>query len=347
MKKQLFFLFSLSLFLLGACGDDSGNKPTNDNAVTPDNAVTDDVVNDEVVTDETVTDNAVTDETVTDETVTDNTVTDETGDDLLNDGEQPDEDATIDPLVTHLVGVWAQKLELFADATVPVVGDIVTRTDKILRIPLEEQNGKVVMDMGKVQVCFMQTFVTEGSAIAKGIVTNFPPKFTSNFFYVPPTALKEPLDQISIAGTPDNFSFKMNRWYELRGCYFQGENGTAPFDIETEMITEKNDPRIFDHDEDTRPGHTFEIKSTIANGLIWGAIKNYMELTSTSGAGDRIEGVAQWNEVEVVIGTDNPLFDGPRTVTAHKDGNTMVMVRVDASDDCAAINAKKDTLFKK
>ena len=56
---------------------------------------------------------------------------------------------------------------------------------------------------------------------------------------------------------------------------------------------------------------------------------------------------AQWNEVEVVIGTDNPLFDGPRTVTAHESGNTMVMVRVDESKTCKQISDEKDTLFKK
>jgi len=279
-----------------------------------------------------------------DTVTTDVTVTDETT--PPDESEvAPDEDFAGIPLDTHLVGVWAMKLQLFADATVPVVGDVVTRTDKIIRMTVKkEEEGKVYADWQNAEVCHMETFITEGNDIAKTITTYFPPKFTANFFYVPPTELKEPKEQTTISGDPNDFSFTMNKWYEVRGCYFQGENGTEPFDVETEMITEKNDPRIFDHDDDGRPGHTFEIKSTIANGLIWGALKNFMEITGT-GTGNRITGSVLWGEEEVVIGTDQPLFEGERIVTARTTGNTMVMVKIDASKTCEKILKEQDTLF--
>jgi len=345
MKKRIFFLALVSLLLAVSCGDDSKSLPV-DNQPVNDEAVTDETTNDEAVNDETTVDETVTDTVVTDNAVTDETVVDETGDDVLSDGEQPDEDMTPDPLVQHLVGVWAQKVELFADGNVPVVNDVVLRTDKIVRITIKEEGGKAIL-AERPQTCYMETVIVEGNSIAKTITTYFPEKFRNYFFYIPPEDLKEPKPALEYSGTPDNFSFKMNRWWEMRGAYFQGENGTTPFDIETEMITGKNDPRIFDHDEDGKAGMTFEIKSSIASGLIWGVIKSYMEVTSTSGVNDRIEGSSLWQQYEMVIDVDNPLFAGDRTIQPHTEGNTMVMVRIDPSDDCAAINEKKDTLFEK
>ncbi|HNT28097.1 MAG TPA: hypothetical protein PKH10_07960 [bacterium] len=344
MRKHFLFITLVALFLMVACGDDT--KTTTDNNVTPDDEVADDVVVDETVTDDTTIDETVTDTVATDNAVTDETVTDETGDDILNDNEQPDEDMAPDPLVQHLVGVWAQKVELFADGNVPVVNDVVLRTDKIVRIIIKEEGGKAVL-ADRPQTCYMETVIVEGNSIAKTITTYFPEKFRNYFFYIPPEDLKDPKPALEYSGTPDNFSFKMNRWWEMRGAYFQGENGTTPFDIETEMITETDDPRIFDHDEDGKAGMTFEIKSSIASGLIWGVIKSYMEVTSTSAVNDRIEGSSLWQQYEMVIDVDNPLFAGDRTIQPHTEGNTMVMVRIDPADDCAAINEKKDTLFKK
>lgn len=342
MKKQLLFLLSLPIFLLVACGDDSGNKPANDNTVTPDNAVTDDVVNDEAVLDNTTVDEIVTDTVATDTAVTDETATDDIKtDDLLTDA-----DVVVDPLVEHLVGVWAQKVELFADGNVPVVNEVVLRTDKIVRITIKEEGGKAVL-ASVPQTCYMETVITEGNAIAKTITTYFPEKFRNYFFYIAPDELADPKDDFEYSGTPENFSFKMNRWWEMRGAYFQGENGTAPFDIETEMITETDDPRIFDHDEDGKPGQTFEISSSIASGLIWGVIKSYMEVTSTSGTGDRIEGSSLWQQYEMVIDVDNPLFAGDRTITPHTEGNTMIMKKLpDQQMDCAGIVESQDELFK-
>jgi len=311
MKTLHLFLAFTAFLLVVACGDETSNK--ND----IDNAAHDDAV--------TVDDAAV--------------VPDEGGD------EAPDEDLT-GPLEEHLAGVWAMKLELYADGTVPVVGDILTRTDKIIRMEIKEKGeGKVTADWQHAEVCHMETVVTEGNDIAKTITTYFPPTFTNTFFYVPPTELAEPKEQTVISGTPAEFSFAMNKWYEMRGAYFQGENDTEPFDIETEMITDKEDTRIFDHDGDDRPGHTFEINSTIANGLVWGVIKNVMEITSISGAGKRVEGTVQWAEEEIVIDTDQPIFEGERIVTARKSGNTMVMVKIDGSKTCDDIMDEQETLF--
>ncbi len=329
MRKHYLFIAFAAMFLFIACGDETESKTDVDNA-TPDEAVTD-----ETITDNTVTDTAVTDETITDDTVTDTAVTD----DILTD-----EDVVVDPLVQHLTGVWAQKVELFADGNVPVVNEVVVRTDKIVRIVIKEEGGKAVL-ASVPQTCYMETVIVEGNDIAKTITTYFPEKFRNYFFYIAPDQLADPKDDFEYSGTPENFSFKMNKWWEMRGAYFQGENGTTPFDIETEMITDKNDPRIFDHDEDGKPGQTFEINSSIASGLIWGVIKSYMEMTSTSGAGDRVEGSAQWQQTELVIDTDNALFGGDRTIVPYTEGNTMVMVKVDAAMDCAAIDEQKDTLF--
>ena len=346
MRKHYLFIAVAALFLFTACGDDTTAKP--DNSALPDETVTDTAAADETVTDTAGTDDIQNEgETADDATIVPDDATDtEPTDDILTDEEPTDNDVAVDPLVQHLVGVWAQKVELFADGNVPVVNEVVLRTDKIVRIVIKEEGGKAVLE-SRPQTCYMETVIVEGNAIAKTIKTYFPEKFRNYFFYIPPEELKDPKSTLEYSGTPDNFSFKMNKWWEMRGAYFQGENGTTPFDIETEMITDKNDPRIFDHDEDGKPGQTFEISSSIASGLIWGVIKSYMEVTSTSGAGDRIEGSSLWQQYEMVIDVDNSLFAGDRTITPHTEGNTMVMVKpADQTMDCAAIDAQKDTLFK-
>jgi len=342
MKNLLTAFLCMAFFLFVACSDKSESKSDAD-TVASDTAVTDTVVADTEVTDPGVTDESGADEAEVEQEPSDEDAV--VSDEVVAD-EAADEDAVVDPaLKEHLVGFWAMKLELFADAIVPVVNEIVTRTDKIIRMELVEKEGKLYVDWQKAEVCHMETVVTEGNDIAKSITTYFPPKFTNNFFYIPPEDLKKPKEQIAISGTPDDFSFTMNKWYEMRGAYFQGENGTQPFDIETEMISDKNDPRIFDHDEDGKPGHTFQINSTIASGLVWGVIKNFMEIAVT-GSGERMEGSVQWGEEEVVIDVDNPLFAGERTVTARETGNTAVMVKIDSAKTCEQILEQKDTLFQ-
>ncbi len=343
--KHYLFIAVAALFLFTACGDETTAKSDVDNA-TPDEATADTTADDQSdqsdPTDQT--DQSVTDDTVTDDELSD--LSDDQADDVVTDEILSDEDVVVDPLVEHLVGVWAQKVELFADGNVPVVNEVVLRTDKIVRIVIKEQNGKAVL-AEVPQTCYMETVIVEGNAIAKTITTYFPEKFRNYFFYIPPEELKDPKPTLEYSGTPDNFTFRMNRWWEMRGAYFQGENGTTPFDIETEMITETDDPRIFDHDEDGKPGQTFEISSSIASGLIWGVIKSYMEVTSTSGSDIWIEGTSLWQQYEMVIDTDNALFAGERTIQPHTDGNTMIMKKLpDPQMDCAAINAAPD-LFKK
>jgi len=367
------FIAFMASFLFTACGDETSSKP--DSGATPDENTTDNAVTDNAVTDEIVTDDTLTDDTLTDTAVTDDDAVIATcGNGEIDEGEPCDGDAqdctvinsayvggnaecksdcsgyntatcALDPLVSHLVGVWAQKVELFADGNVPVVNEVVVRTDKIVRIVIKEEGGKAVLSERPL-TCYMETVIVEGNAIAKTITTYFPEKFRNYFTYIAPEALKDPKPALEYSGTPQDFSFKMNKWWEMRGAYFQGENGTQPFDIETEMVTDKNDPRIFDQDEDGKAGETFEITSSIASGLVWGVIKSYMEITTDSASGERAEGSAQWQQTEMVIDTDNSLFAGDRTIVPHTQGNTMIMVKVDAAMDCDAIDAQKDTLFK-
>ncbi len=349
MRKEQVCAVAAALLLFAACESTSENKNENDaDTVVPDTAVTDQEVveNDPLMSDDVLIDGETDDGTGEDiEVVDEEIIGEETGDEGIAD-EVADDDAFVDPALNgHLVGFWAMKLELFADAIVPVVNEIVTRTDKIIRMEILEKEGTLYVDWQKAEVCHMETIVTEGSAIAKSITTYFPPKFTANFFYIPPEDLKEPKEQTSVTGAPDNFTFAMNKWYEMRGAYFQGENGTVPFDIETEMIEGPEDPRIFDHDEDGKPGHTFQINSTIASGLVWGVIKNYMEITMV-GSGERMEGSVLWGEEEVVIDVDNPLFAGERIVTARETGNTAVAVKIDEAMTCEQILEQKDTLFQ-
>ncbi len=246
-------------------------------------------------------------------------------------------------VVEYLKGVWVQELRLVADAKVPVVNDITTTTMKYVRVVISEEDGHLVIR--EMIPCTMETLVTEGNAIAKTIKTTFPRKFMTHFTYHGPQDLKEPLPCLSFSGTLENFNLRFNKWYEMRGAYYQGEEGTTPFDIETEMVTDSDDPRIFDQDEDGRPGVTFEIQSSIASGLIWGVIKNFMELTVINGSGTQLKGPANWDEVNHIIDVSNILFAGDRTINARADRSSFKMVKLEEELSCEEIVPMLKDLF--
>jgi len=354
MKKSFVFMavLFLAVFLI-SCGDE---KEVNDETKKDDASETKD---DESSTDkdDTKDESGQPDESETTEEVEipdiDTAITE---DDLIPDDEESvyegdglcavniEREGISTDMTAHLKGIWVQELSLVADAKVPVVNDIVTTTKKYVRVEIIEENGFLVLK--EMMPCDMNTYVTEGNAIAKTIKTTFPRKFKEHFTYFGPHHLKTPLKCFTVSGTPDNFNLKFNKWYEMRGAYFQGENGTDPFDLETDMITSSDDPRIFDHDEDTRPGHTFEIQSTIANGLIWGVIKNSMELAVMNASGTKLFGPANWGEVNHIIDVSNSLFAGERIINARPDKSYFKMVKLEKELTCDEIVPKLKELFQ-
>ncbi len=246
-------------------------------------------------------------------------------------------------MIEHLTGVWVQELYLSADANVPVVNDVKSATMKYVRIEIVEKDGHLVLK--DMLPCAMETHITEGDAISKTIKTYFPENFLTRFFYAGPHQLKTPLACFDISGTPDNFNFQMNRWYEMRGAHIYDEDGNFILDVETEMITSNDDPRIFDHSEDGRPGSTFEIQSSIASGFVWGVIMNFMELTVINGSGTSLSGTVDWNEISHTIDSSHYLFKAERTTTARPDESSFKMVKLDEPLSCEEIEPILEELF--
>lgn len=331
--SKIILLALVFVFFMTACGE--GTTPKNDAASTADTANTQDTaaLNDTAGTQDNSQPDTV-DTVVTDKETVDNAVSDETaGEDIENS----DADVISDPLLglkKKITGVWAQKYFLTAKATAPVVSQVTTKTQKFTKLTITRNP-----DTGKLEtnynVCFLET--DTGTDLVKTIFTQgFKEKFT--VFKSP--QFKDPKDEIEITGDESQLSFKLNKWYEVRGIHMTDpENDSMP-----EKGSGASDARIFDQDEDGHPGMSLKFQGVVT-GDIYGAMRSYMILTSTTGSAQRIEGSVDWAEEDFVIEVTAPLLGSDRVISPNLAESNFVMVKVADNMTCDEIIAQKDTLF--
>lgn len=138
----------------------------------------------------------------------------------------------------------------------------------------------------------------------------------------------------------DGFDFTVSKGITLRGVTLT--------DVETEaMPTEGTDTRVFDQDEDDKPGITLIVQGTV-NGALYVAHRHAAALDGELASDTRISGLTDWTTEQVIFGSDPALISAqkPEAIT-HPDASLskFEMVKVGASDDCAAIKAQRTTLF--
>lgn len=113
------------------------------------------------------------------------------------------------------------------------------------------------------------------------------------------------------------------------------------------MPTEASDSRVVDQDTDENPGISLVITGAL-QGELYVIHRHKASLTGSLESDTRISGRTAWTTDQVILGASSEFLaeQDPKPQT-HPDPSksTFVMVKADAGDDCAALNAKRATLF--
>jgi hypothetical protein len=130
-----------------------------------------------------------------------------------------------------------------------------------------------------------------------------------------------------------------------QGVTTRGVNLAVP--VTDAMPTDGTDERIFDQDEDTKPGISLIIQGTL-QGELHVIHRHKAALSGALESDTRIRGLTAWTTDQVILGANPESLASidPKPVT-HPDANRshFVMVKATDGDDCVALNAKRATLF--
>lgn len=114
------------------------------------------------------------------------------------------------------------------------------------------------------------------------------------------------------------------------------------------MPTDSSDPRIFDHEQDGKPGATISVQSGIVGGDIYVIQRNKLRhYDGTMPDASTLFAYSDDNGEQIVIGASNPLLRTAPDVTKHADAtkSNMQLKRVSTQYDCDQLINELGTLF--
>ncbi|MCB1014029.1 MAG: hypothetical protein KDB10_02780 [Acidimicrobiales bacterium] len=114
------------------------------------------------------------------------------------------------------------------------------------------------------------------------------------------------------------------------------------------LPTDPDDPRVFDHDGDGKPGVTATIE--VADGVggeLYIARREIFSYDVTQESPDRMVGSITDRSEQLVVGASDPIFAAQTTWTQYPDPsrNPVIWQRVDDTWDCERLAAERDELF--
>ena len=144
----------------------------------------------------------------------------------------------------------------------------------------------------------------------------------------------------AISGGAGSYTVTFPKYTELRGIKL-----TDP--LKDTMPTDPTDPRIFDQDGDGNPGMTVDV-SGVATGKIYIIHRGWTILKGTRLTGNRIDGLLEWGDEQIVIGASSPLLKQSPSARPESDPQKSYFktVRVKDGTDCATLRAQGESLFK-
>lgn len=138
----------------------------------------------------------------------------------------------------------------------------------------------------------------------------------------------------------------MVRWSRAELVTLVGVNLADP--VNDEMPTDSSDSRVFDHEQDGKPGATISVQSGIVSGDIYVIQRNKLRHVN-GGMPDETSlfAYSQDNGEQVVVGASNPLLRSAPDVTPHTNmsKSNILLKRVSTAYDCARLINELGTLF--
>jgi hypothetical protein len=221
-----------------------------------------------------------------------------------------------------IAGTWAQILFYASINDIPTVGQTEGSTTTIQRVTIEQSGTALTM---QVEPCAIE--IDNGSPLVDTIV---PQAFLRSLGITPRTG--------TLVALGGEWRYVQDESLQLRGVRLD--------DPDNELLpTEADDPRIWDQDGDSRPGVTVRVTG-ITDGEVYVIQRDRHELDGAV-AGDRIDGLADWNNEQVVLGSDNPILDMQTSSVKNPEPQRSYFwsVRIDEGKGCLAVVAELEQLF--
>ena len=142
---------------------------------------------------------------------------------------------------------------------------------------------------------------------------------------------------VVVAKNGEEISFKLNKDYELRGACEKKEDCNPETDP---WFTDKNDPRIFDHDDDKNPAFTIGFNSQIA-AVATGDMYYVQKLThifqGTLKADGKIEGNIDWTDNQFTHSATKSKLEDTKITVTYKEKSIFQFVKVADDMNCDAL----------
>ena len=284
------------------------------------------------------------------------------GEDPTNPSEDPTDDPTDDPtnptdptdpttdpencelseLEQEFVGTWAQKIILRSKSSTTLAKNVPSVTTRYLVVEIKpDENCKLDFNKKANQIC--KTDNRTGDNMAnKGVVKFNEPdsKFNTIFHHWKPADLPGHENDVylEIAEEGGEKTFKLNKDWELRGA-----NMTDP--STEEMISNKNDTRIFDHDGDGNAAFTIKFNGFVSGPMYYVQRLSHV-LTGKVVSEGKIEGNVEWTDEQFAHpDTPNATLKGQKTTVTDTSKSVFQLVKVDDSMDCATLLENADSIF--
>lgn len=346
MKKFMISIAAIcaTLFFV-SCGGDSKTPEKVDDPDTATDTDTDTNDNPDTATDTDPTTEPTTEPT--DPTDEPTNPTDEPTTEPTENPTDPTDEPTTEPttacdiseLEEEFVGTWAQKIILRSKSSTTLAKNVPSVTTRYIVVEIKpDENCKLDFNKKANQIC--RTDNRTGDNMAnKGVVKFNEPdsKFNTIFHHWKPADLPghEGEAYLEIAEEGGEKTFKLNKDWELRGA-----NMTDP--STEDMVANKNDARIFDHDGDGNAAFTIKFNGFVSGPMYYVQRLSHV-LTGKVVADGKIEGNVEWSDEQFAHpDTPNATLKGQKTTVTDTSMSVFQLVKVDDSMDCETLLQKAD-----
>lgn len=229
------------------------------------------------------------------------------------------------PTGVDLSGTWARLQVTTALSTVPLLGEIESKTTGLVLLHVSKRGPDEFTV--EERVCGLKN-VTAGGLVK----TTFPHGFLR--------ALSGTRKRARLVPTADG-TVRYEELYDVR------VGGARLRDPRAETLPEEpGDPRIFDADGDGRPGLTLRVGG-IVRGEVYIVQRDASELSGSVLSNNRISGRVWWTSEHRVLGASRAILRTNPKARPHPGNraNRFRMTRVPAHATCADVRAKTPRLF--
>lgn len=266
----------------------------------------------------------------------------DTGDTEPDTGDSEPQECELSELEQEFVGTWAQKIILRSKSSTTLAKNVPSVTTRYIVTEIKpDANCKLDFNKKANQICRTDNR-TGDSSLNQGVVKFNEPdsKFNTIFFHWKPADIagQENVPYLEIAEEGGEKTFKLNKDWELRGANM--ENPAAE-----EMISDKNDSRIFDHDGDGKAAFTIKFNGFVSGPMYYVQRLSHI-LTGKVVADGKIEGNVEWTDEQFAHpDTPNMTLKGQKTTVTDTSKSVFQLVKVDDSMNCETLLEQADTIF--